>query len=115
LREKQGRVVILGSGFGELSLYAAELYAQGILSQPPVIVDLFDYEAAKDDLSILQEKFSERRLLFPFSTQLSRATDTVNATNSGNLDSITYLVGSGNPPSQLTDASVVDEYVWPSR
>jgi hypothetical protein len=104
---ESGKIVVIGNGFSTLGTTVADRYAAGDLTKQPVVVELFDYSAAEHDFATLKEQSQNAGVYFPFETVLSRAAATAHAVRTRLVDSVTYLVGSGKPPSSLMDASLV--------
>ena len=107
LSQTTGKVLVLGSGFSELAVLLADMYAAEELDEPAVLVDLFDYIAAREDLHHLHDMFTARGLEFPLSVELERCDAIAAAIERGDLRAEQYLVGSGSIPAGCQDAQLI--------
>lgn len=114
LYTEQGKIVVLGSGFSSLTTTAADRFMNGGLRERPVVVDLFDYAEAAEDLSELRDRCQNEGVPFNFPSVLLQASTNAEAIRVGLLESVTYLVGSGNPPEAIQDADLLVNIEGPS-
>lgn len=117
LHSQTGKVIFLGNGFSAASLDVARLYEDGKVNVAPVVVDIFDYEDALEDVFNVIAKFKQSGLpiLFPLDQTASNLRGLVEAKKRGFLKTVKYLVGSGKLPPSLTRASVIINSYGPSR
>ena len=115
LIHEEGKVVVLGAGFGSLPLELADLYRRKQLSEPPVIVDLFDYPKAYEELLTLKQLFENERIRFPFSEALENMHGIAQAIRNNEITPVRYRIGSGQLPSIVKDASLVVNVHGPTQ
>lgn len=117
LEEAVEKVVFLGNGFSPVPLSLSSRHEKGELASLPIIVDLFDYHLACQDYSRLKAAFEQNRRQFPpkLDWPLSNLLSITRAIDAGHLTAVEYLVGSGNPPEEIRDASLVINCFGPNR
>ncbi|MBS3169882.1 hypothetical protein J4210_05340 [Candidatus Woesearchaeota archaeon] len=117
LAEAAGKVVFLGNGFSSAPIYLSSRHEKRELTSPPIIVDLFNYHLACQDYARLKAAFEQNRRQFPQKLEwpLSNLLSITKAIDAGHLTAVEYLVGSGNPPEEIRDASLVINCFGPNR
>ena len=102
-----GKIVFLGNGFSLLPLLAAKEYAAGKVSEPPVIVDLFDYGLVQKQLLLLQAECKRQKVSFPFSEELKNVSELLEASNAGLLKMVRTVIGFDETPPSIQSADLV--------
>ena len=64
--KEQGKIVFIGNGFCTLPLSFAKARYEAQSPADITVVDLFDYTDAETDLRMLENKFAEAKIDFPF-------------------------------------------------
>jgi hypothetical protein len=104
-----GKVVFLGNGLSDVPLIVSQRYARGSVKTSPVVVDLFLNSDLKNDLERVVEESKKRGIEIPRSLEnyyrKVRLLDV--EIQEGNLANVQYHVGSGNVPSELTNADLI--------
>lgn len=114
---ERGKIVVLGNGFSPAPLTLAARYEQGLLTEVPVIIDVFDYEEAWDDfirviLLLLEVGITEMEPLMEFGNVVRQI---VEAKQKGLIKTIKYYVGSGHPPAEAMGANIVFNCYGPNK
>jgi hypothetical protein len=113
LATEHGKVLVLGSGFSELPLELAKMYKNGQLTERPVIVDLFDYRYAYNDLVKLKGLFQDAKISFPFDTSLAYLDNIAKALDEESLSAVRYKIGDNRLFFLLQNASLAINVAGP--
>jgi len=114
LNEETDKIVILGNGTSNLPVDLARRFKEGNLRERPVIVDLFDYDKLLVDHYRLQSLFAAKGLPAPSVDQdLESLEGIVFAIKKGTITAVNYKVGSGDPPQNLKNASLILNFFGP--
>lgn len=116
LSRETGKIIFLGNGLSGVPLIAAERYLNGVIKEPPVIVDVFDYGLLQKDYENIIENCRKSNCELPLCVQ--PAYETLRAINQavqdGHLKAIIYYVGSEKVPADLKNASLVINCMGPN-
>jgi len=108
LNTETGKVVVLGAGFSPLADRLAAMRVAEQVQETPVLVDLYNYDAAYNDLVALHRFIPPGTPAFEKLEHFTEHMKTiVAAIHAGHLKVVTYLVGSGNVPDELRNASLI--------
>lgn len=115
-RGKKRKIVILGNGLSLASEEILNLFDE--MNRPMVIlVDLINIGKLLKDLLELKKRFAALMLPFPenYEKALMHAQQLLALIDSGKVNYLQYLVGSGNPPDLLKKASIVINTMGPDN
>lgn len=114
LDKETGKIIILGNGLSPLAADIGDRFAKGQFVESPVVVDLIDYDKLLQDLEEIDKRFQEKNLLNPYADDLKTIARIVEVKQAGHIRTEVYMVGSGVPPGNLSDASLIINAQGPS-
>lgn len=117
LEHEKGKVDFIGNGISPVPLVVARRYQKKLVSEAPVVHDMFSYTAMEFDLWRLIALLDAHKLPVPerLEQYAFQASALCAAENEGTIRFSEYFFGLGNPPKMLQDASLVINLMGPPQ